>query len=194
MKLPICLSVLCCFGIFVAGYPSVPHSRVQAQGRSRHADRTVRRLPPSAFPNLPSAIQKQAEVRGCEIPQEAFDGEAKLNNVISGEFAQRGQKDWAILCSKGGNSSIVVFWGKSASCAAEIRAEEDATYLQDDGTHRFVYSRAIRPVNAVQLHAYADSLHSGLPRYQGIEDAFTGKASTVVYCVDGVWKEISAAD
>jgi hypothetical protein len=194
LKVQISLSVFCCFGIFVAGYPNLPYSRVQAQGTSRHADRTIRRLPPSAFPNLPPAIQKQAEVRGCEIPQEAFAGETKLNNVISGEFAQRGQKDWAILCSKGGNSSIVVFWGKSASCAAEIRAEDDATYLQDDGTRRFVYSRAIRPVNAAQLHGYADSLHSGLPRYQGIEDAFTGKASTVVYCVDGVWKEISGAD
>jgi hypothetical protein len=98
----------------VTGYPIVPHSRVQTQETSLHAQRTVRRLPPSAFPNLPLAIQKQAEVRGCEIPQEAFEGGTKVNNVISGEFAQRGQKDWAILCSKGGTSSIVVFWGKPA--------------------------------------------------------------------------------
>ena len=194
MKLPICLSVFCCFGLLVVGYPKVPRSQVQTQETSPHAQRTVRRLPPSAFSNLPPAIQKQAEVRGCEIPQEAFDGKTKVNNVISGEFAQQGQKDWAILCSKGGNSSILVFWGKPASCSAEMRAEEDAAYLQGDGTGSFVYSRAIRPVNAAQLRGYADSLHTGLLRHQGIEDAFTGKASTVVYCVDGVWKEIAVED
>jgi hypothetical protein len=194
LKPKIWLSVSCCFGILATGYPHVPRSFVQAQQTAPNVLRTVRRLPPSAFPNLPPAVRQQVEARGCEIPQEAFDWGNKVNNVIAGEFAQRGQKDWAILCSKGGNSSILVFWGKPTSCSSEIRAEEDAKYLQGDGTGRFVYSRGIRAVNEAQLRGYADHPPAGLMKHQGIEDAFTGKASTVVYCVEGEWKDIAAAD
>jgi hypothetical protein len=159
-----------------------------------NALRTVVRLPPSAFPNLPPSVRRQVEAHGCEIPQEAFDGGNKVNNVIVGEFAQQGQKDWAILCSKGGNSSILVFWGKPTSCSSEMRAEEDAKYLQGDGTGRFVYSRGIRAVSETQLRSNANHPPAGLMKHQGIEDAFAGKASTIVYCVDGKWKAIAGAD
>ena len=33
----------------------------------------------------------------------------KLDNVVRGEFAKRGQSDWAVLCSVNGVSSILVF-------------------------------------------------------------------------------------
>jgi hypothetical protein len=104
-------------------YPNVPRSLGQAQETAPNALRTVRRVPPSAFPNLPPAVRKHVEAQG-----------------------------------------------------------------------RFVYSRGIRPVNEAQLRGYADPPPAGLMKHQGIEDAFTGKASTVVYCVDGKWKEIAAAD
>jgi hypothetical protein len=194
LKLKICLLVSCCFGIFATGYVHIPRSLVQAQEAASNALRTVRRLPPSAFPNLPTAIRHQVEVRGCEIPQEAFGGGNNANNVIAGEFAQRGQKDWAILCSKDRNSSILVFWGRPTSCSAEIRSEVDAKYLQGDGTGRFVYSRGIRAVTEAQLRGYADHPPAGLMKHQGIEDAFIGKGSTVVYCIDGRWKDIASAD
>ena len=194
MKPKLWLSVFCCFAILATGYQSVSRSLVRAEETAPNDLRTVRLLPPSAFPNLPPAVRQQAEARGCEIPQEAFVGGYKVNNVIAGEFAQRGQRDWAILCSKGGNSSILVFWGKPTSCSSEMRAENDAKYLQGDRTGRLVYSRGIRAVNEAQLRSYADHPPAGLMKHQGIEDAFTGKGSIVVYCVDGKWKAIAAAD
>jgi hypothetical protein len=194
LKPKIYFLVSCYFGFLATVYPNFLRSLAQAQETTPNASRTVRRLPPSAFPNLPLTVRKLVEAHGCEIPQEAFDDGYKVNNVIVGEFAQKGQKDWAILCSKGGNSSILVFWGNPTPCPSELRAEEDSKYLQGDGTGRFVYSRGIRAVNGAQLRDYADPPPARLMKHQGIEDAFTGKASTVVYCVDGKWKEIAAAD
>src|SRR5688572_21225806 len=72
------------------------------------AERRIVRLPASAFPELPRHLAAELERRGCTIPQESYT--KKRNNVIQGEFARPGQKDWAALCSSGGSSSILVFW------------------------------------------------------------------------------------
>ena len=155
---------------------------------------TVRLLPPSAFPNLPLAFRKQLEARGCQIPQEAFDGGKSANNVIAGEFANKGQKDWAVLCSKGGSSSILVFWGKGTPCSSELRSSEDNSYLQGDGSGHFVYSRKIRPVTEGQLQGYADRPPAGLMNHQGIEDSFSGKGSSVFSCIEGKWQQVASAE
>src|ERR671937_183045 len=79
-----------------------------AQDRWEAADAAVLRLPPAAFPQLPRNIVRYLQARGCTVPQTFVSAEP--HNVISGEFARRGQTDWAVLCSRGREPSIIVFW------------------------------------------------------------------------------------
>lgn len=72
----------------------------------------IRRLPVSSFPQLPSAVQQQLGRRGCLIPQtyQAHGPE----NVVQGSFERPGSHDWAVLCSAGGSTSLLVFFGSGA--------------------------------------------------------------------------------
>lgn len=71
---------------------------------------SVVRLQPTAFPKLPKNLVTELKRRGCTIPQPYTDRRA---NVIQGEFATPGQRDWAVLCSANGFSSILVLWNGS---------------------------------------------------------------------------------
>ncbi len=84
----------------------------------RAAERKIGRLPPAAFPMLPISVVRELRRRGCTIPQEDYS--KTPNNVISGQFAHRGQRDWAVLCSIKGESSILVFWNGSATNPADL--------------------------------------------------------------------------
>lgn len=66
--------------------------------------------------------------------------------------------------------------------------------MQDDGSGHMVFSRLLTTVNEAQLRGYADPPKVGSMKYQGIEDAFSGKGSTVFYCRTGKWEEIASAD
>ena len=78
--------------------PMVTQSRWQS-------DLAIRRLPPSAFPELSPAIRSALETRHCTIPQPTEDEVAPAiwhhsQNVISGRFHQSEALDWAVLCSR----------------------------------------------------------------------------------------------
>ncbi|MBZ5542923.1 MAG: hypothetical protein LAO07_04495 [Acidobacteriia bacterium] len=70
---------------------------------------------------------KQLESRGCTIPQSAEF--SAPHNVITGEFARKAQKDWAVLCSTQGKSTILVFWGGPAKCFAELASAKDRDFV-----------------------------------------------------------------
>ena len=84
----------------------------------------ARRLPPSAFAQLPPEVLSQLESRRCTVPQ-VYDISTP-HNLIRGSFALKGQTDWAVLCSKEGQSSILIFWGKPTQCPGELALEKDA--------------------------------------------------------------------
>jgi hypothetical protein len=54
-------------------------------------------------------------------------------NVIAGHFARNDQVDWAALCYKNGQSSILVFWGKPTACAAELSPKTEAPHYRRIG-------------------------------------------------------------
>ena len=57
----------------------------------------IRHLPPAAFPEAPPHVRKILDQENCQIPQ--VYGDHRPGNLIRGEFALRGQTDWAALCS-----------------------------------------------------------------------------------------------
>ena len=142
------------------------------------ADRHVRRLAPSAFPELPSHLRQELERRGCTIPQVWAD--TKPHNVIKGEFITTGQTDWAVLCSLKRVSSILVFRNASALNPFELAREPDLHKLQGVGNGEIGYSRAIAPANRAFILSHD---HNGTAParidHDGINDAFVGKASVV---------------
>ena len=160
-----------------------------------NADRQVVRLRPQAFPELPATVRAELDRRGCTIPQvPMIEGR---QNVIKGEFSKAGQTDWAVLCSIGRVSSILIFWNGSGLKPAEIEKAPDQDRLQGWGGDKIVYSRAITPVGKRYIMEHYNAYGGEKPPpldHQGIDDAFVGKASVVLYLYRGKWLHLSGAD
>lgn len=106
----------------------------------------IRRLPPSAFPELPPAVRKQLEIRHCMIPQADFEEKGKTN-VLRGRFFASTGLDWAVLCSRDGASSILVLRESGGARPSEFASSEDDMYLQTVAADKIAYSRSgyLRP-------------------------------------------------
>jgi len=156
----------------------------------------IRRLRPAAFPVLPGLVRVELERRGCTMPQDATNPEK--HNVIRGQFARRGQFDWAVLCSVKGASSILVFWNGSAKAPASIAPSEDSRWVQSLGQGKSGYSRRIAAVGRAVIlshyHAYGGQKPPSPLDHQGIDDAFVGKASVTYYFHRGKWLQLTGAD
>lgn len=162
----------------------------------RFVDSAIKRLPPTAFPQLPRAIVRSLEAHGCTVPQ-TYSGSSP-QNVISGKFMRKGQRDWAVLCSTNGVSSIWVFWGGSAKAVSKIAEKKDLDYLQDvDGHGTPGFSRSIAAVGRGYIIEHYKAYDGPKPppiNHQGINDAHLEKGSTIRYHYRGKWLELQGAD
>ena len=160
------------------------------------AARTIRRLPPDSFPQLPPAIRSALEARGCTVPQ-SFTSEPP-HNVVAGSFAHAGQQDWAVLCSRQDSSSVMIFWGGAkAGPPTEFTRAADAGFLQGIGEGRIGYSRLLTAASPAQMREYAAAFDGALPKrldHDGVEDAFAEKGSVVSYLDAGRWLALAGAD
>lgn len=121
----------------------------------------------------------------------------RLHNVIAGEFAKAGQKDWAVLCSRMGNSTVLVLWGGPVECPGELASAEDIRSLQGMGEGKIEFSRMVSSVDAKYILGHHQAYGGPTPppvEHQGIDDAFLGKASVVNYCYQGKWLRLQGAD
>lgn len=159
------------------------------------ADAAVVRLSPDKFTELPARIRKDLERLQCTIPQ-AFT-ESVRHNVISGSFLRKGQKDWAVLCSSGGVSSIIIYWGGSISKTSRVSSAADRGYLQGIGDGKIGYSRYIDVVGRKYIAEHYKTYGGAKPPpidHDGINVAFVEKASTVLYYYKGEWLALTGAD
>ena len=193
MKLGIALSLGFLFITITTIFAQIPGD---VNRRFDLAERQIVRLPPSAFPDLPAAVARGLRKRNCTIPQESFAAK-KRSNVIRGEFARRGQTDWAILCSVNKVSSILVFWNGSEKNPAVIAPMEDRNFLQGGVGEQIVFSREIvaagRSFIMTHYNAYGGPVPPPLD-HEGIDDAFLGKASITHYYYDRTWLTLTGAD
>jgi hypothetical protein len=161
----------------------------------------IHKLQPADVAGLPAEFVEKLNARGCSIPQFGEVGRAgesgtaeTTTNVIHGEFARHGQEDWAVLCSKGGSSTIVIFWGKTTACPASLARLEDAHYLKRGAEKKMRYSRSIRALGKSELGDRAGIAGLKDFSHQGIDDRFVGKSSAFFYCSEGKWKIFPAKD
>jgi len=119
------------------------------------------------------------------------------HNVIKGEFTRKGQVDWAVLCSRNGVSTILVFRNASGQDPSELARESDMDKLQGVAGHEIGYSRAISPVDRQFILDHYRTYGGPKPPtidHQGINDAFVEKASVVHYFHAGKWLQLTGAD
>jgi len=163
-----------------------------AQDTWQLADTTTVRLSATAFPQLPKNIATYLQARGCTVPQ-AFN-HSTAHNVVRGQFARRGQFDWAVLCSHNRVSSILVFWHSSVTSIAEIARADDKDFLQKiDGAGNIGFSRAIAVVGRDLILEHYKAYGGMKPPpifWQGINDAYVEKASVVHYFYRKRWLQL----
>lgn len=166
-----------------------------AQDRWTQADLQTRRLPPSLFPQLPPALRRDLERRGCTIPQVWSD--TVPGNVVSGRFRDSSQVDWAVLCSIHRQSSILVFWAGQTDSVAVLDSAPDDGYLQTVGGGQIGYSRGIDVADTGYIRQHYQWYGGPEPPpldHEGIENAFVGKASGIWYWYQGKWLLLQGAD
>lgn len=162
------------------------------------AAQRIVRLAPSAFPELPAPVRQDLERRGCRIPQlgEAFG--KHRSNVVSGRFARAGQRDWAVLCSRGDSSRVLLFWGGRADRVKAWESTPDIDWLQGMGADGIQYSHYVAVADSASLAAHAREFDGSLPpgrlTHDGLEVGFAGKASGITYWLDGRWYALQGAD
>jgi hypothetical protein len=144
------------------------------------AERSILRLPPAAFPELPAPVQQALERDGCRIPQRE-EGEA-LRTIVSGEFARAGQTDWAVICSRQNRSSIRVFWGGAPACPAMIGTAEDSRFLKPLPSGELEFARELEVDRSATRERAGGGPHVLLDRL--------GSDLRAEYrCTDGRWVE-----
>jgi hypothetical protein len=159
------------------------------------ATHQIRRLSPNTFNELPAAIIGELNQRRCTIPQS--DGSPKPHNVIKGSFTGKGKIDWAVLCSHGGKSNILVFKAQSNKGVLELAAGPDNNWLQQVGEKRIGYSRRITAASGETILLYHREFGGPKPPpidHQGIEDSFVEKGSVIFYYYNGTWLRLTGAD
>ncbi len=159
------------------------------------AEKEIRRLPLEAFPELPHSVRVVLSTRGCLVSQPTLDGPPR--NVIRGEFLDKGRIGWAVLCSTGGSSSILVFRDDSDTRPEELARSEDKVYLQGVGEGKIAFSREIQAVDRKFIMAHYRAYGGPEPppvNHQGIDDAFLGKASVTHYWHNGKWLQLQGSD
>ncbi len=160
------------------------------------ADVATVRLEPKVFTLLPRVVIEYLDGRGCTIPQAFHPREP--HNVIKGQFRKAGQVDWAVLCSKGRVSSILVFWNGKTDRIDDIASVEDRSFLQVVGDGQIGFSRSIGTVDSKYILQRNELDGRGRwpasITHQGINDAFAEKASTVRYFLRNRWLELQGAD
>jgi hypothetical protein len=160
------------------------------------ADTATTRLNPSAFPSLPSQVRTALERRGCTIAQPSNADHPQ--NVVSGEFTDVKQTDWAVLCSRERRSAILVFRGGHSAQVDELADEADLQYLQvTTGNREIGYSRLLAVATPRTIRQRIRLRGAAKPRvtdHDGIESTFVGKASVVWYCLGSKWIRLSGSD
>ena len=148
-------------------------------------DTTVDWMGPESVAVLPLDLRRILTGRGCRVPQTWRRWRDLPNNVVSGEFARTGQTDWAVLCSDGTASSVVVFWGGTSRCDPVLAPAPDTHHASTmDG--EVAFGRSL-------LRADLTSGREGWPP-DGLEDVYEGKASVIHLCIAGQWHTVSAGD
>jgi hypothetical protein len=148
---------------------------------------------PDHLKGLPTNIVIELKRLNCSTPQGILDH----TNAVEGEFAVKGQKDWAVLCSTDGRSHIHIFWGGAKKCSSVIAERSDDDYLYKQSNGGWEYYRGLGRVGKKFIIEHYEAYGGPKPppiTHDAIEDMWLEKASIAHYCHKGNWIELTGAD
>lgn len=151
----------------------------------------IRRLPLSAFPELPSPVRHVLDERQCTVPQ-TYEAR-RPENVIHGEFWLKGSRDWAVFCSHGGASSLLVFRSNALGLPIELENAKDIDRLEArlNGTLGFAWGLDIALPDYVRRVAGSKS---GPYDHDGIQVSIVERSSEIHYYQNGKWLQFDGAE
>lgn len=153
---------------------------------------TVVRLAPAAFPELPGVVRDELTRRGCLVPQ-TFAAK-QPENVISGKYRDGSSRDWAVLCSREGYSSVLLFWNGAAQSVEEFARQKDTDYMQPHANDFYEYSRRITTAPPERVRKKKENRKLGPFEHDGIDDAFVGQGSLIYYFRQGQWTQLQGGE
>ena len=134
-------------------------------------------LQPNDVEGLPPEIAKSLTEEGCRIPKWMYS----FGGITKGQFAIIGQTDLAVLCKNEKGNFIRVFWSGRAPCPDIIES----------------YGQFISTVGETYIIDHYEAYGGNQPpqiTHEAINDHIVEKASTVRYCHNGKWLELTGAD
>ncbi len=160
----------------------------------RAASYIVHHLPVNAFPQLPASVQSQLLRRGCLIPQsyEAHQPE----NVVHASLERPGSSDWAVLCSAGGNVSLLVFFADRPDPFGVATAPETSRLQAHGGTDILGFNWAIDPASPQNVHDAQIGMSYPSPRldHDALADSVIDRKTIYRFCAGGIWKVVATED
>lgn len=170
-------------------------SKESDTGKREAAARKIRRARIDEFPQLPQGVADELRRRSCRIPQPTPDG--PLRNVIQGEFFAKDQTGWAVLCSDGKSTTLLVFPNDSGESPEALDQTEDSWYVGQDQSGRVLYLKEINTVNRNYIVSCYRAYEGPEPPpidHHGIDVAFCERASIILYRYEGKWLRLQGAD
>ena len=153
----------------------------------------LRSLPPSAFRELPAALVANLEQRGCTIPE--ISRQPEKSNVIQGEFFAGGQPGWAVVCSSGGFSQVLVF--RSPTDREPVQFNRIKNPDCEGATWDCGFWLGIYTASPERIRYYQRSFNAPEPPpldHDGVDIAAVGKASSIRYLHNGEWLTLQGGD
>lgn len=151
----------------------------------------IRLLPLSSFPALPVEVVEQLSRRKCMIPQ-TYEAQ-QPENVIRGAFHAAGTSDWAVLCSTGGTTTLLVFFAGQFDEPTALRSQPDTAWLGADPGESVLGSAWGIAVHSAEELRSSPKFRSLLTiDHDGIDDARLERSLTVHYYQSGKWLTLHA--
>jgi hypothetical protein len=152
-----------------------------------------KRVSPDAYTAAPATIRAELKRQRCELPETQHWDETRLN-IVSGHFGDPAQNDWAAMCiASDGSTHVVVFWGKSAPCPAEIRGGWALRGRFKDGQAGSLYLLAAPSEQILEYRKFFGDAHANSVIHEGIEIGGE-ETSLIYYCHQGKWLELQGND
>jgi len=155
----------------------------------------IRHLPVDSFPQLPLAVQASLSHRGCLIPQtyEAHQPE----NVIHASLEHPGSSDWAVLCSAGGVTSLLVFLSTNYADPAVLATAPETERLQSHGASPFLgFNWAIDSASSEDVHEAQLGMRHPPPRvdHDALADSIVDRRTIYHFFSKNAWILLDTQD
>lgn len=174
------LLALAGLGLFAPGKAGISDFKTKssAPGQERESGQTTM---------LPKAIKAYLGANHYHITNPS-SGFSKGGNVIRGEFFRRGGADWAVLVTRDGYSSILVFKDGQTATVDELGKTLEPENLQSGSKTNPFYQRKITLASKAEINSYSEL--STAEKHDGIKEMVGKEVKNLYYYDQNQWRSL----